>query len=61
MSCWGLDMKFPRIPARFPDQAGKFADFGQNLQKSVIENEEFAAKFPEAGNFNFLQSHKCDL
>jgi hypothetical protein len=52
MTRGGLSSKFPGIPAPFPEQAVKFADFGQNLQKSVLENEKFAAKFAEAGNWD---------
>jgi hypothetical protein len=50
-----LDTIFPGIPAPFPELAGKFTDFGQNLQKLVRENEKFAAKFAEAGNFQFYE------
>jgi hypothetical protein len=51
-----LDTIFPGIPAPFPQQEAKSVDFGQNLQKSVFENEKFAAKFAEAGNFHSSQS-----
>jgi len=55
MMCGSLDRIFPGIPAPFPELAGKFTDFGQNLQKWVLESEKFADKFPEAGNFHFPQ------
>jgi len=45
-----LDIKFPGIAAMFPEREAKFADFAQDLQKSQAENENFAAKFAEAGN-----------
>jgi len=49
MMCGSLDRIFPGIPAPFPELAGKFTDFGQNLPKSVLESEKIAAKFPEQG------------
>ena len=46
----GLGRKFPGIPAPFPAYGPKSADFGQNLQNSVLQLKKFAAKFPAAGN-----------
>ena len=46
-------MKFPGIAARFPERGTKSADFGQNLQNSRCGAKKFAAKFPEAGNFEW--------
>jgi hypothetical protein len=44
-----LGGKFPGIPAPFPEFVPKFADFGQNLQKSVLRTKKFAEKFAGAG------------
>ena len=43
-------MKFPGIPATFPEVEPKSADYGQNLQDCAVEIVKFAAKFAEAGN-----------
>jgi len=43
-------VKFPGIPAMFPERGANFADFGHNLRFSGFMREKFAAKFAEAGN-----------
>jgi hypothetical protein len=35
----------------FPEQTGKFADFGQNSENLELSTRKFPQKFPEAGNF----------
>jgi hypothetical protein len=51
-----LNRKFPLFTAPFPAGGAKSCDYGQDLQKSWLATEKFAAKFPAPGNLKRADS-----